>query len=85
MVINPPQYAHNTLEAFRMKAAAVTGNATVPSGGVSGGKIASPGTPGTPSGAPAPSSSSPTESTGTGTSLVVNGILGMMAFMCLLV
>jgi hypothetical protein len=81
MVINPPQYAHNTLEAFRMKAALVTGNATVPLGGASGGKVASPGTPSTPSDAPIPSGSSPTESTGAGALLAANSVLGTMVLL----
>lgn len=64
-----------------MKAALVTGNATVPLGGASGGKVASPGTPSTPSDAPIPSASSPTESTGAGALLAANGVLGTMALL----
>ncbi|KAF1978775.1 hypothetical protein BU23DRAFT_524290 [Bimuria novae-zelandiae CBS 107.79] len=78
-VINPPQYSHNTLNAFRMKAALVTGNATAPSGGPTGGQVTTPGAPSTPSGSPSPSGSSPEESTGgAGSSLAANGLVGLV-------
>ncbi|KAF9732770.1 hypothetical protein PMIN06_012066 [Paraphaeosphaeria minitans] len=89
-VINPPQYSPNTLNAFKL-AAANTGNATTPATGPAGGQlttIGAPGAPGTPGasgaptasgGAPAPSGSAPIESPGAGSSLAVNGVLGLLA------
>jgi hypothetical protein len=75
-VINPPQYSQNTLDAFRLAAAATTGNATAPSTGPLGGQITTPsGAPNAP-GAPAPSGSA---FPGSGSSLVVNGGLGLVS------
>lgn len=74
-VINPPQSGHNTLNAFRM-AAASKGNSTLPSTGPSGGQF---GTPGATGSAPAPSGTKPVESPGAGSSIAVNGMLGLAA------
>lgn len=54
-----------------MKAAAVIGNATSPSGGPSGGQATVPGVP-------APSGSAPAEFRGAGSALAINGILGVV-------
>ncbi|KAF2688296.1 Cupredoxin [Lentithecium fluviatile CBS 122367] len=77
-VINPPAQGPNTLAAYK-EAAAKTNTSTSPAGGVSGGKVSTPGTPSSPNSPSGTSTGNPAESTGSASSLQVSGALGVVA------